>query len=69
MNNYAPPCYTLNEAQEKLLMCKTYNVKYPVALEVAKELYKVGCNRYQSGSMQGKHKQDAEAEVISAVCN
>lgn len=58
-----------NEAQEKVLMCKTYNVKYPVALEVAKELYTVGCENYQTLGMKGKHKQDAESEVVSAVCD
>lgn len=59
----------LNEAQEKVLMCKTYNVKYPIALDVAKEVYAVGCDSYKLRNMQGKHKKDAEQEVLSAVCN
>ena len=59
----------MSKAKEKVLMCKTYNVKYPIALDVAKEVYVVGCESYQLRDMQGNHKKDAEAEVLASVCN
>ena len=59
----------LNEAQEKVLMCKTYNVKYPISLEVSQRLYAVGCDNYIIGGYKGTHKLDAEAETIATVCN
>lgn len=59
----------LDEAQEKVLMCKTYNVKYPLVLDIAKELYQVGCDQYRLRDLNGKHKKDAEAEILATVCN
>lgn len=59
----------LEQAQEKVLMCKTYNVKYPTALNTAKRVYKAGCENYQPRNFQNQYKADAEAEVLSKVCN
>lgn len=59
----------MEEANEKVLMCKTYNVKYPVSLEVSKELYTVGCENYQLKGYKGPFKKMAEQETLNAVCN
>lgn len=58
----------MDEANEKLLMCKTYNLKYPVSLEVSKELYAVGCDSYQLKGYKNNFKKMAEQETINAVC-
>ena len=59
----------MDEANEKVLMCKTYNVKYPVSLSVSKELYTAGCDNYELKGYQGINKITAEQETISAVCD
>jgi chromosome segregation ATPase len=58
----------LDEAQEKVLMCKTYNVKYPIVLDVAREIKQVGCHNYQLRNLEGRYAQDAETEAIDALC-
>jgi chromosome segregation ATPase len=58
----------MDEANEKVLMCKTYNVKYPVSLSVSRELYTVGCENYVLKGYNGVNKIAAEQETINAVC-
>lgn len=59
----------LGEAQEKVLMCQTYNVKYPTALKIVKRIYKAGCENYQLRNFENPYKADTEAEVLSQLCN
>lgn len=59
----------LDEAQEKVLMCKTYTVKYPLVLEISKEIYRKGCNKYKVQNFQAEYKAQAEQDALSAICN
>jgi chromosome segregation ATPase len=59
----------MDKANESVLMCKTYNVKYPVSLSVSKELYTTGCQNYQLRGYKGIHKIAAEQETIISVCD
>lgn len=61
----------LAEANENLLMCKTYTVKYPAALEAAQEISRVGCNRYHMPrEAEGRpFMKDAINEIFKAICN
>ena len=59
----------MDKASEKVLMCKTYNVKYPVSLSVSKDLYVTGCENYQLRGYKGINKIAAEQETIISVCD
>jgi len=58
----------LDEANEKVLMCKTYNVKYPLVLELSKEIYTVGCNKYVFKNYNAEYKAQAEHEAFASIC-
>ncbi len=58
----------LEFATEKVEMCKTYTVKYPLALEIAKEIYAVGCDRYVPRNLNGAYKHKAQAETLESIC-
>jgi chromosome segregation ATPase len=58
----------LDEAQEKVQMCFTYNVKYPTSLQVARDIHRVGCKKYVAKNFQSEYKMQAQAEVIQALC-
>ncbi len=59
----------LAEEEEKVLMCKTYNIKYPKAKKVAKQIYKVGCDNYVFADFNTVHAQDAQQEVFAKICD
>ena len=59
----------LNIALEKQLMCKTYTVKYDLSLDIAKEIYEVGCENYQLRNLNGKFKKQAQEEAFNSICN
>jgi chromosome segregation ATPase len=54
----------LEVASEKVAMCKTYTVKYPLALKISKEIYEVGCNNFSPKSYSGAYKNQAQAETL-----
>lgn len=58
----------LDLALEKQLMCKTYTVKYDLSLDIAKEIYNVGCDNYQLQGFNGKFKKQAEIETLESIC-
>ena len=58
----------LDEASEKVLACKTYKVKYSLALDIAKEIYQVGCDNFSPRNLNGMYKNQAQDEVISEIC-
>jgi chromosome segregation ATPase len=59
----------LADLTEKVDMCKTFKVKYPLSLKIAKEVYEVGCDQYVTKGFQGKYKQDAESETLAKICS
>jgi len=53
---------------EKVDVCKTYKVKYPLSLQIAKEIYEVGCDQYRVQNFQNIYKQQAEQETMNMLC-
>ena len=59
----------LANKKEKVLMCKTYNIKYPTVLKLAKRIADAGCYNYQFVDFLNKQKADAQEEVYDAICS
>jgi chromosome segregation ATPase len=58
----------LEAVSEKVLMCKTYKVKYALALSISKEIYEVGCENYVPKSLNGFYKNQAQTETLQEIC-
>lgn len=58
----------LDEAREKVLMCRTYNVKYPLVLSIASEIAAVGCQNYEIKNFNSDIKLDAQAQILESLC-
>jgi len=58
----------LEVVSEKVLMCKTYKVKYALALSISKEIYEVGCANYVPRPLNGFYKKQAQAEALQEIC-
>lgn len=61
----------LAQVEDKLLMCKTYTVKYPTVLEQAREITRVGCRNYQMPREAERRPfmRDAINEIFQVMCN
>jgi chromosome segregation ATPase len=58
----------LEEAKEKVLMCRTYNVKYPLVLSIARQIASVGCENYAIKQMDSAVKMDAQTQILDSLC-
>lgn len=59
----------LDLSQEKILMCKTHNIKYPTVLIVAQGVGKYGCADYTLKDYKDGFKMDAQMEAYDALCS
>lgn len=58
----------LDEAEEKILMCATYNQKYPLVLNLAREISQTGCKNYQFKPFENLSEREAQDEIFASMC-